>query len=109
MEGLSRAYVRSGYLGIVFTKVGGFSSRIPANLVFLALQIANALVRICTASLQTLCTRRDSRDSFWDTLNSAVQSRIKSGQPQSDHPFFTHLALCLQVKLSTVCCEMEII
>ena len=61
------------------------------------IQIANALVRICTASLQTYCTGRDDQDLFWDVLSSVVQTKLKPGPARVDHPFLTQLSLCLQV------------
>lgn len=63
-------------------------------------QISNALVRICTRSLLNYCTRQDDKDMFWDILFSTVQAQIKSGPSQIDHPFLTHLSLCLQVTIT---------
>jgi hypothetical protein len=79
MEGISRALARSGYLGILFTK------------------ISNAIVRICTASIKTYCTRQDEKDEFWDILSSVIEAKAKSSSSHKEHPFLTHLSLCLQV------------
>ncbi len=93
MDGLSRAYAKSGYLGIFFTKVYPIMHTLTTHTDshHTHSQISNSLLKVCRSELESFCTNKGhTEDQLWVLIDQAIKNTSSK-----EHPLITKLNSCL--------------